>query len=99
MKLWQKSDCEKIQILTKLKMWQNTNYDQTQKSNCDKTKRNRIVTKLKNSNCDKTWIMTYRFMTKDTLKCLLVITFWHLHNRQDVLCAGFCDSLDVCVYK
>ena len=75
LKLWQKLNCDKTQVVIKLKLWQ--------KSSCDK---NRIVTKIelwrkkeKKKNSKE----------KKLLNGLLVKTFWHLDNRWAAY--DFCD--------
>ena len=103
--LWQKSNCYKTSIVTKLQLLQNSKCDKTQivtklkNSNCDKTKKNQIATKLKNLNCDETKIMSnINWWQKILLIGLLVRTFWHLDNRWDVLWAAFCNSRNVFIF-
>ena len=103
LKLWLNSNFYKTQVVTKLKLW-----EKNHKLKNDKT---RIVTKLGNSNYDKTQKLKLKQNLKaqiwtklelwpisiyeENLKGLLVRTFWHLHNRWDVLWEAFCDSRDV----
>ena len=54
LKLWQNSNSNRTQIVTKLKLWPNSNCDKNPKIKIWKIKICQIVTKLIKSNCDKT---------------------------------------------
>ena len=99
LKLWQESNFEKNQNVTKLKKRRKNQCDKNQivstkkeeeKINVTKIKfwqnlKTQIMTKLKNVNCER----------KKLQQGLLVRTFWHLDNGCDVLWVVFCNSHDV----